>query len=104
MMLTLNFNPRRIRTLDDVEEFIFNISRYEEAKSCKAGILLTQRRNSPGLYEIVSEDEAKTELGKTIEKDNIEFAVRFYTRTYFETLKQNLSASQDETEKYIWRR
>lgn len=102
--VTIVGNPEKIKNVNEAEDYLSRIMAYEREKNCMAGILLIQRRQFDGLYEIVSEEEAKYELGKPITRDIPEFGVKYYPRTYFEALKERLSGKDVRLPELISRR
>ena len=88
-------DPEEIVSLEEVEECLSRITAYEREKNCKAGILLIQRKQFDGLYQIVSEQQAMRELHRPISRDTPEFGVKYYPHDYFRVLKEKLSGKTD---------
>ena len=87
----VDMHPERLETVNEVEEILSKIKSYEEKMDCKAGIVLKQNRQLGGSYRIVSEKEAN----KGINNPGIcEWYIKFYSRSYFEELKEKLNGDK----------
>ena len=88
----IGIHPKRIKTLQDAEDILRRIKAYESAFKCKAGVLYTQNRSLGGILAITSNEEAREELTKPIRSEprTHEWGLEFYTRTYFEALREQL--------------
>ncbi len=84
-------NPERIRSLEELENYLSRIIEFERERNCRAGIVKIQRRGLRGLYEIISEMEANELMSRMVVGDSpVEWGIKFWSRSYFERLKYRL--------------
>ncbi len=87
-------SPKNIRSLAEVDKVLEKIDAYEKQMACRAGVLLIQRRQFGALYMISSEEEALKDLAIPILGNIPEFAIQFYTKIYFEALRDKLQGRE----------
>ena len=92
---TIVEDPESIDTLEAAEDVLYRIKTYEREMICSAGVLLIQRRQFCGLYEIMSKEDAEKWLRKPVLKNTCEWGLEFYPRSYFEDLKEKLRGNKD---------
>lgn len=96
---TIVGDPEMIRTLDEVDRDLSRIRAYERERNCQAGVLLIQRRQFRGLYEIVSKEKAKELISRPVFDDGkgnrtCEWGIKFYPRSFYEELREKLNGKQ----------
>ncbi len=79
-------NPRTLKSSSEVEDILSRIRAYEAQEACTAGVIAIQNRMTGGHYRIVCEDEAARWLAIPNTADNHERAFRYYPKSYFEAL------------------
>lgn len=86
-------DPEAIEEISEVEDVLARLDAFARERHSEAGVLLIQRRQFAGLYKIVSTTHAEELLARPVQ-DNPrvpEWGVKFYSRSYFEDLKNKLS-------------
>lgn len=89
---TIVKDPERM-SLDEIDDTIHRIRTYERERDCQAGVVLIQRRQFGGLYEIVSGAEADQLMSRPVlnEPRTCEWGIKFYLPSYFEELRKKLN-------------
>ena len=82
-------HPERIRSIDEVDEILSKIDRYERETHCEAVVVLKQNKHLGGSCIIVSKEEAID--GITRDRTSEWYVKPFYPRSYFERLRERLS-------------
>jgi len=83
-------NPELIRTVEEADDILSRLAKYEQERSCKAGVLLLQTRGLGGHYSIKSEEEAREQLAKPVTDQTAEWGVKFWPKDFFETPREKL--------------
>ena len=76
-------SPRRIKSLDEVEEVLKQIDSYANGKP--AGVVLRQNMQLGGCYLVRTEEEYKNYLPSNGRR---EFYCKYWPRSYFEELRK----------------
>ncbi|MBI2672246.1 hypothetical protein HYX16_04900 [Candidatus Woesearchaeota archaeon] len=97
---TIVSDPGKIKNINELDNYLSKILLFEKTTKQNCGVILIQRRQFGGLYEIVSEEEAKKKLQKLVTSTTPEFGIRFYPRSYFEGLREKLLQEQTDSVKY----
>ncbi len=89
---TIVGSPEDISSWEGLEDVLSRIITYEKERSCKAGVLLIQRRQFGDAYRIKSEEEAKEWMSRPVLNNprTCEWGLEFWPRSYFEELKGKL--------------
>lgn len=91
------WNPEAIETIDEVENALSEIVKYEKREKVDAGILLLQGGPFGGSSYVVSREEAIRWLTKGA---RVQWGIKFYKRSYYEALREYLkSEKQPDYEK-----
>ncbi len=81
-------NPKRIRTLTQLENVLDALDAYEKKRTCEAVVVLKQNIQLGGSYKIVSKEEAIKGIDNP---RKCEWYIKFYPRSYFEDLREKFN-------------
>ena len=92
MDITIDIHPERIRTLEELENILAKIKYVEQITSSNSGVALKQNNQFGASYMIVTERFAQSKMQSP---SNGEMYVQFWSRPYFENLKNRLTQKVD---------
>ena len=98
---TFVMDPADIVDVAQADDVIRRIGEYKKEMRCKkAGVLLIQKRQFAGSYEIVSDKEARELISRPVYDDENgrrtpEWGIKFYPREYFLALRERLSGNEE---------
>lgn len=82
--ILIDIHPKRINSLDEINDILLKIEDYEHKIDCEAGVAVIRNNQFGAVYEIISKDKIK----EFSHKNPYEKIMDFYPHTYFNQLKE----------------